>query len=280
MFVVKGVDPLIRHMYNDFVKPGSGSEPGPQSARRSGALHADVAARIGSRIVRGSIAAGDVLPNEFDLSSEFAVSRTVIREATKVLASKGLLEVRRKTGTRVRPRSEWNLLDAEVLTWMFSGAGLEASLADMMEMRRLIEPAAARIAADGATAAERHAIGAAYTAMEQTAGDLAASVEADLAFHLEILAATHNMFLRAFGALSQVALRASFALTNSNPDLYQQTLPLHRRLADAIQQRNAAQAEEAMLSILTKTSRDIDVQIHARGKRSPARPAKAGRQRS
>jgi DNA-binding FadR family transcriptional regulator len=223
-------------------------------------LHREVAGRIGSLIAQGRIRPGSVLPNEPSLGTEFGVSRTALREAIKVLASKGLVEVRRKTGTRVRPQVNWNMLDPEVLTWLFSGAGIPAGLTDLLEVRKIVEPAAARMAALRATPEDLLEIREAYLGMVNAVGDLPSSVESDLRFHLAVLEATHNAFMRPFGALIQAALRASFRLTSSNRRLYRNTLTLHRAVVDAIEAGKSDASEAAMLAVLAQTSRDIATQ--------------------
>lgn len=238
-------------------------------------LHRQVAGRIGSLIAQGRIEPGSVLPNEAALGAEFGVSRTALREAIKVLASKGLVDVRRKTGTRVRPRVEWNMLDPEVLSWLFSGPGVPPGLNDLMEVRKAVEPAAARLAAVRATSDDLAELRDAHSGMERSTGDLPSSVESDLRFHLAVLDATHNAFMRPFGALIQTALRASFRLTNSNVTLYRKTLSLHGAVADAIEARNGDEAEAAMLAILNQTSKDISAQTRTAMKtKSGAKPRK------
>jgi DNA-binding FadR family transcriptional regulator len=237
-------------------KSGSSSFPPRLS------LHHEVAGRIGSLIAQGRIRPGSVLPNEPSLGTEFGVSRTALREAIKVLASKGLVEVRRKTGTRVRPEAEWNMLDPEVLTWLFSGAGVPAGLTDLLEVRKVVEPAAARMAALRATSEDLLEIRKAFVGME-SARDLPSSIESDLSFHLAVLEATHNAFMRPFGALIQAALRASFRLTSSNRTLYRKTLTLHRSVVDAIQAGNDDRSEIAMLAVLAQTSQDVATQTKA-----------------
>ena len=223
-------------------------------------LHTAVASRIGSLIVQGKLAPGSTLPNETSLGTQFGVSRTALREAIKVLASKGLVEVRRKTGTRVNAQASWNMLDPEVLTWMFSGDQVASGLADLMEVRMLVEPAAARMAAIRATRKDVEDIRSDLEGMEGSTGDLPSSVEADLGFHMAILEATHNAFMRPFGALIEAALRGSFQLTSSNADLYRLTLPLHRRVLETIEHEDGAKAERAMTELLMQTMRDIDEQ--------------------
>jgi DNA-binding FadR family transcriptional regulator len=226
-------------------------------------LHHEVAGRIGSLIAQGSIKPGTVLPNEAALGTEFGVSRTALREAIKVLSAKGLVEVRRKTGTRVRPNAEWSMLDPEVLSWLFSGNGAPARMPDLLEVRKVVEPAAARMAALRATADDLAEIRGAYLEMERATGDLTASIESDLRFHLAVLEATHNIFMKPFGALILAALRASFRLTNSNSDLYKKSLLRHSAVMDAIESKDGDQAEAAMLAILKQTSKDIATQTRA-----------------
>src|SRR5881628_1717221 len=114
-------------------------------------LHGAVVHDVGVRILRGDLAPGDPLPNEDELSGELAVSRTVLREAIKVLAAKRLVESRPKTGTRVRERSDWNLLDPDVLAWHLEAGLTDKFLQNTLELRGLIEPGAARLAALRAT---------------------------------------------------------------------------------------------------------------------------------
>lgn len=224
-------------------------------------LYRQVAERIGTFIGNGRLVPGSVLPNEVVLGNEFGVSRTALREAIKVLAAKGLVEVRRKTGTRVRPHDEWNVLDPEVLSWMFAGGGLTMGIVDLLEVRKLVEPDAAKMAAERVSAADLAEIGAAYAAMETAAEDLPSSIEPDLRFHLGILKATHNIFMRPFGGLIQATLRASFQVTNSSSTLYRKTLGLHRNVLNAIELRNGDQAKDAMLVLLALTSEDINARL-------------------
>jgi DNA-binding FadR family transcriptional regulator len=218
---------------------------------------------VGSLIAQGSLRPGEVLPNEMALGAKLGVSRTAIREGVKVLASKGLVEVRRKTGTRVRPAAEWNMLDPEVLGWLFSGSGIPPALADLMDVRRVVEPAAARMAAERGTEDDLFRIRLAWVEMEQATGDLPSAVESDLRFHLAVLEATHNVFMRPFGALIQAALRASFRLTNSNAAHYRKSLVRHREVLEAVEAGNGEAAEEAMTAVLTQTARDLDAQTRA-----------------
>jgi len=185
------------------------------------------------------------------------VSRTALREAMKVLSAKGLVEVRRKTGTRIRPRTDWNMLDPEVLSWMFSEGGTPVGLDQLIEIRRVMEPIAAGMAARRATDEEIADIARAFERMTSAKSRLASSIDPDLRFHLAIFNATHNIFMRSFGTLIQSALRASFRLTSTNNAAYKRTLTLHGEILRAIQAKNGIRAERAMLALLDQTSSEL-----------------------
>jgi DNA-binding FadR family transcriptional regulator len=221
-------------------------------------LHAQVAREVGLQILEGKLPPGAVLPNEADFGMQLGVSRTALREAVKVLAAKGLVEVRRKTGTRVRPHHDWNALDPDVLNWLFSGKGFAVGIPHLLELRLIIEPAGARLAAERATVENVAEIETALNGMERAVEDSASSVESDLQFHLAILEATHNTFMRPFGALIQEALRASFKLTNRDHLAFQKSLRRHRDVFEAIRNRDPEAAEAAMRLVLNFTSEDIE----------------------
>jgi DNA-binding FadR family transcriptional regulator len=221
-------------------------------------LHGRIAERLGVSILSGELLPGQVLPNEAALGASFNVSRTAVREAIKVLTSKGLVEVRRKTGTRIRPKHDWHALDPDVVAWQFSGNGLPPAITDLLELREIIEPICARLAAERATFEDVSKIETAYNRMESAIGKTSASVEADLAFHLAILEATHNAFMRPFGALIQAALRASFRQTNADPTAYQRSLSKHQAVLSAIKSNTPTAAEAAMLSVLHGARHDIE----------------------
>src|SRR3989454_2680192 len=136
----------------------------PSTYPRRG-LHGALVHNIGVQILAGELEPGDPLPEE-QLSKTFEVSRTVLREVIKVLAAKGLVESRPKTGTRVRPRHEWNILDPDVLAWQQDGAVDDALLRKLTEVRRIIEPAAAELAAARADAQDVAALEDAFQQME------------------------------------------------------------------------------------------------------------------
>jgi DNA-binding FadR family transcriptional regulator len=211
---------------------------------------------------------------------EFGVSRTALREAIKVLESKGLVEVRRKTGTRIRPRRDWNALDPEILSWLFSGPGFAAGLPDLLELRLIVEPAGARLAALRATPANLQEIEEALAGMEAAVADAESSIEFDLLFHMAILEATHNAFMRPFGALIQEALRASFRLTNKDRLAYERSLKRHRDVFDAIKAKDPDAAEATMRLVLNRTSEDIERSLPNAAKKKTTQSARKATQKA
>ncbi len=157
---------------------------------------------IGKQIIGGKLKPGDVLPKEDTLSVEYEVSRTVIREAIKGLAARGLVESRPKVGTIVRPQADWRLLDPEVLEWMAATSSSDEFLFQIAEVRSVFEPATAALAARHATDEDIARIGEAYAELETSIGDEAAWALADLHFHSSIGRACHNeLLLYIVGAL-------------------------------------------------------------------------------
>jgi len=230
-----------------------------KSKKRS--LFSHVVEEIGTRIVRGDLKPGDPFPNEADLGREFEASRSVIREAVKSLAAKGLLESRTRTGISVLPPLRWNLLDVEVLSWRYSSMPQAQFFAELFEIRSMIEPRAASLAAERATNAEIAIIGSAIAAMggAEATGD--GAIEADLSFHRAILAAAHNDLLLQMGNLIGVGLLTSYRIS-SEP--YSAMLTRHEDVYAAIRDRDPARARQTMESLLRGTQEFLDT--HAPGR--------------
>ncbi len=209
-----------------------------------------VVATLGRAIARGEHPVGSVLPSEVELEQKLDAGRGVIREAVKILVTKGLVTVGPRHGTRVRPTRSWNFLDRDVLAWAASGPMAPELLVALEEARRIVEPAAAALAAERATPDERATIRAAYEAMVATYADPAAATEADKAFHIAILDATHNPVLGSFRSGLEAILDAVFAV--AIPALAP-NLPNHESVLLAIDRGDAAGAREAMDRLLDVT---------------------------
>jgi len=228
-----------------------GHRPDRTYSRRS--LHGQVANEIATRIMSGEFAPGSILPNEADFSVKLKVSRTALREAIKVLAAKGLVESRPKIGTRIRPRDYWNMLDPDVLAWQFAASNVSGFAEDLFEVRQIIEPAAAAMAAERASPAELSAIDKAFRDMEAAGDNLEESVGPDLRFHMSILAATGNELLVPLGALIETALVSSIKLSGSAPDALSHALPMHKAVLDEIRRRDPNAARLAMRTLLVES---------------------------
>jgi DNA-binding FadR family transcriptional regulator len=207
-------------------------------------LRQQVVNALGGEIVRGVIQPGESLPPEDVLLARYGVSRTVLREAIHVLCGKGLLNARPKRGTVVRPHADWNQLDPSVLSWresyeMTTGDDSWSNLDHLMEMRRIIEPSSAALAAQRATPEDLARIRCAYSAMEDTAGGEAEPFrEADLAFHIACLYAAHNDFLLPVANAIRTAMMQSLRITNRSPQRNRVSLTLHRDILEAIEHRD------------------------------------------
>jgi DNA-binding FadR family transcriptional regulator len=229
-----------------------------------GSLHATVLHEIGGKIVRGELAPGEPLPNADDWSAKRGISRTVLREVIKVLAGKGLLESRPKIGTRVRPRSDWNFLDPDVLAWRYASARGARDASELFELRRAIEPMAASLAAERASSEQVAELEALLEEMEQTADDGVRFAQPDLAFHQAILRMTGNELIGSLAALIATALLISFRLSNDNSRGQRHSMPLHRRVANRIAAGDGPSARRASLSLLDQAEGDVRQAIAAR----------------
>jgi DNA-binding FadR family transcriptional regulator len=200
------------------------------------------------------------------LCEELGVSRTVVREAVKSLVAKGMLVTGPKVGTRVLPSEQWNWFDPDVVAWQAKAGLTREFLRDLQELRRVVEPAAVRLAAERATAADIAGIELAYAGMKQAIEQGGDYVRSDLAFHQGLLRACHNRMVvqmsKALGAL----LRTSFELSTAKPDGPAQSLPLHRAVLDAVIARNPAKAEKAILVLIDGAADDIEQVLASRRK--------------
>jgi GntR family galactonate operon transcriptional repressor len=214
------------------------------------ARHARVVHGLGARIVRGGLAPGEAMPTEDELVSEFQVGRSALREGVKVLAGKGLLESRTSAGTRVRPRESWNLLDPDVLTWRFSPNPSTADIQSLASLRVALEPGAARLAAESASAEQRTAIAVEMARLWATIDDPDAFIEADLTFHRAVFAAANNDLLLYIHDVVSVAFSAIRPLHTHSAGHNLETLPNHERVAQAIRRGHHVKAEAAMREIV------------------------------
>lgn len=242
-------------------------------------VHGNTVDHLGEAIVAGRYAVGASIPPEPVLCQELGVSRTVVREAVKSLIAKGLMTTGPKVGTRVLSEDHWNWFDPDVIGWQ-SKAGLTPEfLRDLQDLRRVVEPAAMRLAAERATAQDIAEVEAAYAGMKHAVEHGGDYVTHDLRFHQGLLRASRNRMLvqmsKALGAL----LRTSFEISTRRKDGPVQSLPLHRAVLDAVIAHQPDQAEIAIRVLIDGAKEDIEEVLASRRRlpvlSSPARQLKA-----
>ena len=222
-------------------------------------LHRQVLNQMGEQICSGKFAPGDILPAEPVLAEQMQVSRITIRETMKSLSAKGMLQVRRRYGTIVLPRSQWQLFDPDVITWRARAGTVDAGLIqDLMELRLIIEPNAAKLAARRATDEDRVAVRRAFKAMERAVAGHGEYVPADLAFHGAILTACHNQFVQQMQNALSAILRTSFELSSEIAGGPARSLPMHEALCVAIEKGDEAAAEAAVLTLIDRAEKDFE----------------------
>jgi DNA-binding FadR family transcriptional regulator len=234
----------------------------PQSRRN---LCGQVVHDLGRQILAGRVKPGDPLPQEWTLCEELGVSRTVVREAIKSLAAKGLVESRAKRGTIVRPAETWNYLDPEVLEWQVTADVDGRYLFHLTELRQTIEPTAAGLAAARASDEQRQRIARAGEDMQRMADSLQQFLDADIRFHVEILLATGNPFFAPVANVISASLESSLRVTNRQASDNRASVPVHQKVMKAILARQSSRAQAAMRALLRDATARIEVAL-ARGR--------------
>jgi DNA-binding FadR family transcriptional regulator len=224
---------------------------------------------MGISIVSGRFKPGDLLRGEVAASERFAVSRTAYREAVRILAAKGLVEARPKVGTRINAHSKWNLLDPDILDWMFETEPDPRLLNSLFELRDVVESAAAAMAAKRRSPAHLKLMWAAIDAMATHTLATEVGRQADLDFHSTLLSATGNPFIVSLTNGVNAAIRTTTIFKQRRRPLRRDPLPDHVRVFKAIAAGQAARAGQAM-SELIRLAR-LDTPTTTRPRRGSAR---------
>jgi DNA-binding FadR family transcriptional regulator len=209
-----------------------------------------IANDLGAAIVTGIYPADQPMPIEAKLCIKYDASRTVLREAIKMLTAKGLLSSRPRRGTWVQPEAQWNLLDPDVLGWLMERKYSPALLIEFTEIRLAIEPGAAALAARVADSAGKQAIRDTIARMQAADHGEDDPLESDVAFHVAVLRATRNRFYSQLTGLTSTALRFSIQTTNRYKGVQQASVPAHKKVMDAILAGRPTAAAEAMRKII------------------------------
>ena len=231
--------------------PLAAKEPRGTGRRYRGAI----AYKLGTAILSGEYQPGDTLSGEVAFAESLDVSRTAYREALQTLAAKGLVESRPKTGTRVLPRHRWNLLDPDVLAWAFSGTPDIRLIRSLFELRAMIEPGAARLAAERRDRDDVREMKQALAAMRRHTLATEQGRVADREFHAILLRATRNDALVVLSASIGAAVSWTTLFKQRARALPRDPIPDHARVFDAIAASQPEAAAEAM-SVLVQLALD------------------------
>ncbi|WP_093155437.1 FadR/GntR family transcriptional regulator [Aliiruegeria lutimaris] len=240
----------------NFTSPGGFAERALNST-----MH--VVEQLGLGIVAGEYPQGTLIPFDPDLEEMFGVSRTVIREAKKILVAKGLLESKAKVGTRVRPATDWSMFDADVLRWHASLRQSGSFLDELFEIRLVFEPAAAAMVARRAEPEQCSILDARVKALSK-ATTRREFIAEDLGFHTAILGMTGNRFMHSLGDLVQTTLvtvldREVHAQTSfRSPEALEQNAADHRAIVQAIADHDPERAHAAMEHVIRSAKDNLD----------------------
>ncbi len=214
--------------------------------------HSQVVDALGKAIVSGEFAVGATLPGDAELEARFGVSRTVLREAMKTLAAKGLIVPRARIGTRVMPKAEWNLFDGDILTWHFAVGVDDGFLIHLSDIRLGFEPHAAALAACHAVEADINQMMLLAVAMGDPDHTPESLALADLRFHLAVMEASRNPFMRTIGSLIEAALAGVFKLSSPAADRGKigDVAASHMRIVEEIRRRDEDGARRAMENVI------------------------------
>lgn len=216
----------------------------------SGNFTRHIVQSLGKAIALGEYPQGEPLMAEAALCESFDASRTVLREAVKMLTAKGMLDARPRRGTIVLPESHWNLSDPDILNWLLDRKGSLPIISEFADMRLAIEPAAAGLAASNLTDENRQNLMAAIERMEAAARGEDDHLDADIAFHVGILEASGNRFFWNMRHTIEVALRFSIRITNRRKGVDRASVEDHQEILDYILAGDHQAAENQMRSLL------------------------------
>ena len=220
---------------------------------------------LGKAIISGSYGDHNPVPSEADLCKELGVSRSAAREAVKSLAAKGLLTSRARQGIRVRPVSDWNLFDIDVLGWIRESNPSLSLLREFTELRLAIEPEAARLATMRADAQQADEISAALKRMKAAELGRDDPLEADIAFHISILHASGNRFFAQFGRMIDTTLRVAIRYTNRLKGVTSADYEEHKSICDAILGKQADDAKQLTQQLVADALALIDDELERSG---------------
>lgn len=218
-------------------------------------LHAQLVDTLGRRVV----ADPDLTLSPEEIGTEFGVSRTVVRETLRVLEAKGLVSARPNVGTRVRPRTDWNLFDPQVIDWRLHGRHRAEQLRELLELRAGVEPMAARLAAERATDMDVAALRRAWSDMREAVAvpDLPAFSASDIALHTALLHAAGNPMIAQLGGVVAEVVRAREEMLGAPGHINPEAVARHGDLVEAVARRDPDAASAAMHALLEEVTHAV-----------------------
>lgn len=245
-------------MANSEKPANSRSKPKARESTRSISVVDRLVCALGRDIAGGVWKPDETLPTEPEIAHRFGAGRNAVREAVKILAAKGFVRTERRAGTIVRPESCWNLLDPEVLGWMLSALGKRDNLLnELSELRSIIEPMVAGLAATHASAMEALQICETYDQMEKLSDEAQKLIDTDVRFHELLFEATHNRLLAALVPAFSLLLRTNFEISVRAGKQASRNLKEHRQIAEAVSHREPETAQRATRKLLAKNAGEI-----------------------
>ena len=226
------------------------SRPAAPVQLRALRLHGMIARDLGVRIVSGALPPGRILSGEIEASGQLKVSRTAYREAVRILGAKGLVESRPKLGTRVSNPGQWHLLDPDVISWIFSSNPDERLLSALFELRTIVEPATAALAATRRSDAQLRLLRESLDRMGDKSLATDAGREADREFHSVLLEASGNAFLASLTSSIAAAVNWSTVFKQRHGPLARDPHPDHERVYKAVAAKDAGAAHRSMTELV------------------------------
>ncbi|MGB1159330.1 MAG: FadR/GntR family transcriptional regulator [Porticoccaceae bacterium] len=218
-----------------------------------------LASEIGGKIAGGVYPPGTTLPIEQEMSETYSVGRNVVREAIKVLVGKGFLRTERRAGTIVQPRQTWAMTDPDVISWMLRNPDLRQELlGHLTQLRGIIEPEAAALAAENASIIETLRLFEAYEDMKKHRHDRDLAIAADIRFHERLLESSHNPLLGSMAHSIKALLRVNFEISIESPDGFIRNLEQHGKVAEAIHRHDPVAARLEMQTLLSNNTKDLE----------------------
>lgn len=228
---------------------------------RSKRLRGSLTQQLAVLILSGELPEGHVFPGEIEYAEQIGISRSALREAFRTLAAKGLVDSRPKAGTRVSPRRQWTLLDPDLLAWQFEAEPSRKFLHDLFELRMIVEPNAAELAADRRSEEQVQAMRRALDAMAQHGLATEEGRLADQQFHMTMLEATRNDAVIALASSIMAAIAWTTIYKQRKRELPRDPIPDHRALLDAIAVSDPSAARAAMAELVRLALVDTEISL-------------------